>query len=258
MLASELQGTLAGIYLHGSIALDAFDERTSDIDLLLLLDEEIDQKMRSKLERIHRTLRSRSSWWKRSEGIYARSSHLIDDRDARKLHLSMKGGRLRGGHRLGWTERKILHERGVVVAGPHPSTIIPPVSRSLLDEEMWYNLHGYWAGRARRPYLFLHTEMARFAITTIPRILHALEHGEIISKREGVVLLRERFPAWRPLVDEVMSVRAPLGGIGRARRTVGFIHAMIAFAEEAYGSDGKNAVRANARSGNDRGAGLLS
>lgn len=258
MLADQFPGGLAGIYLYGSIALDAFDERRSDIDILVLLDDELNGGTRSKLRRIHRALHTRSAWWKRSEGLYASPSHLAADRDAGNLYPAMKGGNLRGVHRLGWTERKIVHERGVVVAGPHPSAIIPPVTRSRLDDEMWYNLHGYWAGRAKRPYLFLHTNMVRFAVATLPRIIHALEHGEIVSKQQGISLLRERFPEWESFAEEVMHARAPLGGIGRARAAIEFIHAMIDHADRTFGRDEKFSNVSEARSGKGRSGGLLS
>ena len=86
---------------------------------------------------------------------------------------------------------------------------------------------------AARPWLLLADATVDFAVTTLPRIIHTLEHGTIISKQQALTLLEERFPEWRDLLEDVRSrsngmVRLPVGSPARARRVVSFIHSMIA------------------------------
>ena len=93
---------------------------------------------------------------------------------------------------------------------------------------MDFNLNSYWRGRAARPWLFLATEMVDFVVATLPRILHTLETGTIISKPRAVELLAVRQPSWRALAEEVRGRmsdddgrrRRRFGSFGRARVTL--------------------------------------
>jgi hypothetical protein len=228
-LRMVLGDAFTGIYLHGSIALDAFDERSSDIDFVTVMERVLVPKEISAIGNIHRRL-CLNRWGRRMDGIYAVRNELALPDAPRFLHVH-HGWLRRRMHRLPIAARLLLHEHGAAVAGPPPRDLFAPVSLALLRDEMQFNLNSYWAGKAARPWLFLADATVDFAVTTLPRIIHTLEHGTIISKQQGLVLLDDRFPEWRDLSEDVRSRRgmrsvAPFGS--RARRTVAFIRAMIA------------------------------
>lgn len=200
----------AGIYLHGSIALEAFSSRTSDIDFVVVLGRE---HFHAAIRGIHRDARRASPWGSRLEGIY-----LPDGRYVSRGHVRGRTG-------LSAVTRSILRERGVVLAGRDPRDVFDPVTREDLDAEMRRNLSVYWAGRARRPWSFLFDEGVDFAVTTLARIRHTLATGEIVSKPRALALLPAR---WQALADDVESRarggRTTMGRWSRARETLELIH----------------------------------
>lgn len=223
---SAFGDALVGVFVHGSVALDAFDARGSDVDFLTVVRHRLDDGECARVATLHRELRRATPWGARLEGVYAAAGDLpaAGARGAGHRHPYVKRGR----HRAGWTHelpavaRLMVRERGVAVWGTVPAAaLIPPVSRSDLDAEMWYNLNVYWARQADRAYQFLYRPAADFAAATLPRVLHTLETGEIISKPQALALLAERFPEWGPLASP------GLGRLARARTTVAFIRAMI-------------------------------
>jgi hypothetical protein len=230
-LRTVLGDALTGIYLHGSFVLDAFDERSSDIDFVTVIERVLAPQEISAIGNIHRRL-SLNRWGRRMDGIYAVRNDLALPDAPRFLHVH-HGWLRRRMHPLPIAARLLLHEHGAVVTGPPARNHFAPVSPALLRDEMQFNLNTYWAGKAARPWLFLADATVDFAVTTLPRIIHTLEHGTIISKQQGLVLLDDRFPEWRDLSEDVCSRRGrrsvvPFGSPARARRTVAFIRSMIA------------------------------
>jgi len=68
---------------------------------------------------------------------------------------------------------------------------------------MRYNLDVYFAGKLKRPYLYLSSAAVEFAITNLCRILATIEDGEIISKSASLKVWRDRLPVqWQRLLDE--------------------------------------------------------
>jgi hypothetical protein len=233
-------GTLRGIYLHGSIALDAFDERRSDVDLLIVLERRISRDDADVLRRLHRLLRG-DSFGRMFDGLYAGGVGPLVVPDPSACHPYFNKGRFQGYHSLRPLVCALLRDRGVVVAGDAPERLFAPVPFEAIREEMMFNLRSYWAGKARRPYLFLFDAWVDFAVTTLPRILHTLETGEIVPKRDALRLLRERFGGFERLIDDVESRcadgRSAWGDRPvRARCTVRLIRDVAAYADERYPS----------------------
>ena len=229
-------GFPVAIYLHGSIALEAFDEATSDIDFVTVLRQSPTDGALRKLEAIHRE----DAAARALEGVYASQKALSDG------HLSItlpyfKGGRHRSDARIPADTRMLLRRRGVVVRGPDPASLIPEVSRAELDHEMAFNLNTYWLGRASRPHLFLAEPMVESAVLALPRIIRTLETGDIISKPAAAAYLESSFPQWAFLVDWVRGrtadpseSRGPLRRIRRAADAIRFIRFMVRHAREKY------------------------
>jgi hypothetical protein len=43
-----------------------------------------------------------------------------------------------------------------------------------------------------------------YAVITMCRVLHALQHGTIVSKPTAARWTREAFPAWSPLIEQAL------------------------------------------------------
>jgi len=202
-----------GIYIYGSIALDAFEEQESDIDIVALtVGKWIEQEIKQ-LERIHKRLVREYALGKRLAPMYVP----LDDIGKLNAHIApypyaSDGKFYAAGHFdlnavTWWT----LQHQGICLLGPESSALSLQVTWADVLEAMRYNLNIYWAGKARQPRLFLFDIWVTTAVATLCRILTAIEEGEIISKSAALKRWRERFPArWQRLIDEAWRIRQHL------------------------------------------------
>lgn len=241
-LAREFGPDLTGAYVHGSIALRDYRHGSSDIDIIVVLAREVTETDRKRIDRLHRELIRLVPLARLLEGMYV-SREALEGRDFSRTFPYVKHGRRRrGGHRVGATARHMLREHAIALVGPPARELVPPVPAAEVVAEMDFNLNVYWARKARQPLLYLFDEPVDFAVLTLPRILHTLETGTMISKRAAAEVLDARYPQWRPLLDDVRGrfpsgdrSRFPLGRVARAVATVRYIRAMIADANRRHG-----------------------
>ena len=222
-----------GIYLYGSIALGAFEEWESDIDIVALTEEEWTAQELGQLATIHRRLGKEHPLGKRLEPMYV----LLRDIGKYNAQISLypyasKGKLHPAGHFdlnavTWWT----IQHKGIRLFGPEISTLPLEIAWQDVLDTMHYNLDTYWAGKANKPYLFLFDVWVMTAVATLCRILTAIEKGEIIAKSAALTRWRNRLPArWHTLIDEAWRIRHASktpslysSRIKRQRETLAFI-----------------------------------
>jgi hypothetical protein len=105
-------------------------------------------------------------------------------------------------------QRHVVREMGVIVEGPDPQTLIDPVSPAdirgavlgvlnewwfpMLDDPSWLREHG--------------SKYHAFAVITMCRVLHALEHGTVVSKPKAIQWARENLGnPWDELIEKAAA-----------------------------------------------------
>lgn len=234
LLALEpLNSHFYGIYLYGSIALDAFEEQASDIDIIVLTQGEWSPAELTQLASIHTKLMKIQPFGERLEVIYVplealgkSNREIAPYPKVHEKHFSPAAyGSLNG---VTWW---ILKHNGISLAGPDRSELAFAYTWEQVLQTMRYNLDVYFAGKLKRPYIYLSTVAVEFAITNLCRILTTIEAGEIISKSASLKAWRERLPSrWQRLLDEAWRIRHQLPQrslyrtrLHRMRETVAFI-----------------------------------
>jgi hypothetical protein len=149
-----------------------------------------------------RLVASGDSWAKSLEGSYIPRAALRrwNPADARHPHLAHDAPFQVSEHGADWViQRHVLRERGVVIAGPEPSTWIDPVTPAQLRDAIARLLREFWAGRGSSDEFLRPREYQIFAVQTMCRALHTLASGEISSKpvaaRWAIANLPEPWPA---------------------------------------------------------------
>lgn len=108
-------------------------------------------------------------------------------------------------------DRWIAREHGLVVAGPHPSTLIDPIGTKTLQAAVRKLLLSFWAGLSSWPapaWLRPRSDQA-FAVLSMCRALYCLEHGKVVSKPAAAAWAIQRLgPPWAELVDQALGWRA--------------------------------------------------
>lgn len=208
-----LGAKLVGLYLYGSLAAGDFDPASSDVDFVAATAARLDDGELARLAAMHAAIAaSGGKWGKRLEGAYFPLDALRrhDPRDMRHPFLSSTTPF--GIHELGWDwviNRHTLRERGVVVEGPAPATLIDPVTREELADAVRMLLRTDWARYLDDPALLRARNYQAFAIFTMCRALYALARGEFVSKSAAAAWAEAHLDAqWRPLVARARAWRA--------------------------------------------------
>ena len=245
---------LYGIYIYGSITLDAFEERESDIDIVVLTQGEWTAQELRQLGRIHKRLVKEYVLGKRLAPMYVPLCDIGKSNADLAPYPYVSDGRFyAAGHfDLNAVTWWMIQHRGICLLGPECSTLSLQIAWADVLEAMRYNLAVYWAGKARKPRLFLLDIWVTTAVATLCRILTAIEEEEIISKSAAMARWREGLPVrWQTLIDEAWRIRhhpqaPPLyrSRFERRRETLAFLEYVLFLQRDflATGS-GRRAVR---------------
>ncbi|GLV55318.1 nucleotidyltransferase [Dictyobacter sp. S3.2.2.5] len=210
-ILEPVHGRIYGVYVCGSTALGAFEELTSDIDVVVLTSGEWSTSELDSLAAAHSRLLGEQPLARRLEVAYMPLEALGKSRQEVASYPHFQNGvfnpaRYGDQNAVTWW---ILQHKAIALLGPDRATLPLVVDWSQVVDAMSYNLNTYWAGLARnRPFLYLDDESVMFAVTTLCRILTTLEDGEIIAKSPALQRWRKRLPAsWHRLLDEAWRLR---------------------------------------------------
>ena len=184
--AQEILGDrFVGMYLYGSLASGDFDLQRSDIDFLVVTDDNLSSEVIHALEELHiRLWASGLKWTAKLEGAYVpRRTLRRHDPDA-ALCPTINEGRFYL-DRLGsdWIiQRHILSKHDVTMAGPPAQTLIDPVTPDEVRSAVSGVLREWWQPTLENPTFIRNREYEAYATLTMCRALYALEYGEIVSK----------------------------------------------------------------------------
>jgi predicted nucleotidyltransferase len=207
-----LRDHFTGMYLYGSLSSGDFDPKTSDIDFLVVTEGSLPDDMITGLEAMHNRLwAGKTKWASKLEGSYIPRS-LIRAHDPNgpacptvneaAFYLDPRGS--------DWIiQRHVIREQGVVLDGPDPKTLIDPVSPDVIRQSVLGVLHEWWFPMLDDPsWLREHEAGDRaFGVITMCRVLHALEHGTIVSKPKAMEWARSKLAEpWPGLIKRASTV----------------------------------------------------
>lgn len=211
-----LSENLVGIYLVGSLAVGGFD-LDSDIDFLVVTNEELTDETASALQAMHARIYEQSCYpAKHLEGSYISRDVLnrAEAVDVQKLWYLDNGSTVleRSTHCNKWHVRWVLREHGVRLNGPEPDSLLDPVPDELIRKEvagMIRLVAAEFAEAINGGLTFWTSRFGQsFAIITICRMLHTLDTGTVQSKLAGVKWgLKNLDPVWGDLIQKAWKER---------------------------------------------------
>ncbi len=232
LIQERLPGLMEGFYLHGSIALDSFNARLSDVDFATILKRRPDEREAEQLRAIDRAVR-REYPRPKLDGVHV----AWDDLD-HALETNP----------VTWW---ILKKRGITVLGPPAETLPVSVDDDRLIRWMRGNLNSFWVGYIRRPKriaVLLTDWGVEWTVLGVLRQFYTLREHDITSKTEAGQYALSCLPArWHRLIQEAIEIRK--GGhrslyrsrLGRALENFRFLQYIIVVCnsagERCIGSD---------------------
>lgn len=200
-----------GLYLSGSLATGEFDE-ASDIDVLVVTTDALPDETVATLAAMHERLAILAPRWGRElEVSYVPRDAVRRYDPANDLHPRIARGESlrRQAHLREWdTQRHILRERGIVVAGPDPRTLIDPVRPDDLRRAVLATLREWWPMNFQEPAEVQPRGYRSYLVLTGCRLLYTLEHGTVASKPVAAQWAREALdPQWAGLIAWAEAAR---------------------------------------------------
>jgi hypothetical protein len=177
-----------GLYVEGSLALGDFDTESSDIDFVVVTDDDVRGEQLVALQEMHaRIARGNSRWATELEGSYI-PRHALRRYD----RMSQPYPRIERGagealavrpHDIDWViHLHVLREHGFALAGPPARTLVDPVTADELRRAVVGLMRVWWAPMVADPGRLQHDGYRTYAVLTMCRMLYTLQHGRVVSK----------------------------------------------------------------------------
>jgi hypothetical protein len=211
-----LQDEFLGLYLYGSLSSGDFHPEASDIDFLVVTRNPISENITLKLERMHNKLWSSGLHWaSKLEGSYIPQTPLRRYQPSAEVYPTINEARFYvAPHGSDWIiQRHIIREYGKALDGPDPKSLIDPVPPEEIKRAVLGILHEWWFPMLDNPaWLRDHnSHYHSYAILTMCRVLHALEHGTIVSKPLAAKWAQENFKEWDQVIAQALDQRIDKG-----------------------------------------------
>jgi hypothetical protein len=200
-----------GAYLQGSFAVGDFD-RHSDVDFVIVAAAELRGPQVDALQAVHRRLFALPcEWAQHLEGSYFPMATLRKTGPpSEPLWYLDHGSRslIRSDHCNTLVVRWVLRERGVVLAGPSPATLLDPVPVDALRREIRATICTWGREILDAPDRYANRFYQGFIVLNYCRMLHDLVTGVPGSKRAGARWAKTTLdPAWSALIDRAWEGR---------------------------------------------------
>ncbi|NUP46573.1 MAG: nucleotidyltransferase [Catenulispora sp.] len=218
---SEIQQAVptVAVWAHGSLALGDFQPGRSDLDLIAVVETPPDDEQRERLGAIHQRLVDEEPAAAELHCSYLAESELSD---AGRRHVTWAHSMLLERPVTPVTRRELL-DGGLVLHGPAPTELLPPLAPGELEAFIRRDLAEFWLPATRRPRLWMRDIWVDLGLLVLARATVTLRDGRLITKREALTeLLELGAPAdvVRDIHDRRYANPRPLSRLRRARRAM--------------------------------------
>ena len=209
---SALGRNLAGVYVHGSLSIGAFNSRTSDIDLLATTRTLTDGPANERLREVHQAMQGwgDDGWADRLEAIFVPAKTLTLPGIPRLPVLELHPDEGLNVQPLGpdfVLQKWILRQHGITLYGPRIAKIVAPVGAHELREAVLGTLRESWLPQLEFPGEFLKRVYQAYAVLTMCRALCLLITGDVVTKPEAAswAMRAPYLEIWHPLIQSVVA-----------------------------------------------------
>jgi hypothetical protein len=198
---------LVGLYLRGSLATGNFVPEASDLDVLAVTEQPVDDAQFQALAAMHARLAALpNAYANRLEIAY------VDRAALKRFTPGVRHPTLGQGEALAWTEhhenwileRWTLREHGVALLGPDLRALIEPITPDEMRAAVRMRLGDWveWAMDPDDPDWLLPRAHKAYVVETMCRALYTLVYGELSSKKRAVEWALEALPEpWHSTVE---------------------------------------------------------
>lgn len=209
LLERTLNGKLLGLYLFGSLAADRFNLARSDLDLLAVLEDDLDDAELGSLETLHADfVRSHPEWENRVEVGY------ISRKGLASLATSPEGkiAAISPGEPLHFKPLEVdwlinwydVCTHAQALLGPAPIALGPAIGEAEYRDAVVAQLDGC-GEEVRKPWVPQSKPYQGYLVVTMCRGLYGLSEGRQTTKEQSASWAAERFPQWAAFIRDALA-----------------------------------------------------
>ena len=213
-----LENNLVGVYLWGSLTYEAFDERCSDVDGIVVTHSAIDDRAFAALERWFRSARKRNPWTDRLDMRFVIDQEFLDKTSR---CCGFQFGKLArhgsDGNPLIWIN---IGQSGITLWGKQAKRVAPEVTDQCLNDALLLELD--YLKEDLATHAGDHSDRAfkhnAYAVLTACRIFYTAYHRTLVSKERASGWAMEAFPEpWRTVITTAKENRIEGKGLKTAK-----------------------------------------
>ncbi|QFT87518.1 hypothetical protein FIU87_02540 [Bacillus sp. THAF10] len=210
-IQEQLPTIVTGLYLQGSIVLDAYEEGKSDIDFVTTTARPITEDEALMIKGIHEKL-EQTCIKPKMDGFYVQASQPLAEG-----YFYNEGSFGKAVHDVPVTWW-VLKNKGITILGPSIETLPVEANTEKLLSYVKENMQSYWGTRvvhieqsvekyAAAPTLLIEEEL-EWTVLGLLRQFYTLKERDIISKLgAGEYGLQKIEQQWHPLIKEACNIR---------------------------------------------------
>jgi hypothetical protein len=212
LIQSELPGLMTACYLHGSLALDAFNPGLSDIDFITVISSRCTEADFNDLAKIHQSLEQKYPKLP-MQGSYLQLSDLGKSPAGIEPAPYYSDGVLHpaGHHDVNAITWWLLKNRGITLFGKAATSLDYSVDMDVLVADTLKNMNTYWVTYIRqlRRIAWLFSDYGiQWTVTGVLRQWYTLKERDITSKiGAGEYALKHLPEKWHRIVQEAINIR---------------------------------------------------
>jgi predicted nucleotidyltransferase len=203
-----LNRNFLAMYLHGSLAVGDFHLDNSDIDFMIVINEQLSDETIQELHIMHSNLLTQiSGWGKRLEGSFVWKELLKASAPPIVPRPYINGESFfTVPYGYEWVlEKYVLREKSIVVTGPPPEILIAPISFQEINEALKKLLRQDWKPLLLNSSRLNEEGYREYTVLTMSRCLFTFSQNKIVSKKAAAEWVRNRFPEWTGLINSALS-----------------------------------------------------
>ncbi|WP_299736826.1 aminoglycoside adenylyltransferase domain-containing protein [Rossellomorea sp. y25] len=216
-----LPRTIEGLYLHGSIVLDAYVNNSSDIDFISVTRRRMTEKDSDILTLIHKELALKYPK-PEMDGVYIIQEDICNI-DEKQDYAYYNNGVLNFGEYFNFNPITwyLFKHKGISVIGPDTTSFKVDISSQQIYSYVLTNMNTYWAERVHVMENSI-KELKRFrsdmiddeiewSVLGLLRQYYTLSEYDIISKQNAGEYGLQHLPEeWHSIIKEAMNIRSGL------------------------------------------------
>ena len=204
-----LRENLVGIYLWGSLTYDAFDEKFSDVDCIVVIRRDLNDKEFSQLKRWFEKSLKENSWTDELDMRFVIDGESLDKTSKCCQYQFRKFWRSGSdGNPIIWLN---IGKSGITLWGKNAKEIAPEITGEVLNEalllELWYlkdDLTNNVGDKSKSAF-----KHVNYAVLTACRIYYTAKHHNMISKEQAFQWALKNIPEkWHPIIKTAWENRS--------------------------------------------------